>query len=102
NPILFGEAPMAAGLQWFATEFINYIAILPVILSWPDSGQMPFPFGKAASDGGPATPSPLYAALPVVALVLSCVAAVLVGGAGAVAFPVPALLWCGLTYAVFP
>jgi PAS domain S-box-containing protein len=103
NPILFGDRPMTAGLQWFATEFINYIAILPVILSWPASGKLSFPFGKAvADDAGSARPSPLYAALPVLALVLSCVTALLVGGPGAVAFPVPALLWCGLTYAVFP
>nr|WP_312846568.1 GGDEF domain-containing protein [Sphingopyxis sp. PET50] len=39
--------------------------------------------------------------LPVVALALSCLLAAIVGGPGAIAFPVPALLWCGLTYRVF-
>ena len=33
-------------------------------------------------------------------LLVSCVVAALVGGPGVLAFPVPALLWCGLAYPV--
>jgi diguanylate cyclase (GGDEF)-like protein len=35
---------------------------------------------------------------PALALVLACMAGAWIGGPGAVAFPVPALLWCAVTY----
>lgn len=102
NPILFGGGSISGSLFWFATEFVNYVVILPVILSWPSSGKLTWPFGKVIPDraelASPAAPT----VLPVVALVLSCMAALAIGGPGAVAFPVPALLWCGLVYPVFP
>lgn len=91
NPYLFGESA-GSGLQfWFVTEFANYIAVLPLILSAPN------PFcAKAAFH----RPSPAQIA-PFAALCLSCLASITIGGAGAIVFIVPALLWCGLTYSVF-
>lgn len=109
NPILFGGGSISGSFFWFATEFVNYITILPVMLSWP--GKLSWQLGKptagwatfdwAATDKAVASPA-AYSSLPVVALVLSCVVSVVIGGPGAVAFPVPALLWCGLVYPVFP
>ncbi len=65
NPVLFGRGVVAGWTFWFATEFVNYVAILPVILSAPQIG----------------------AALP---------------NWKQVRTPVPALLWCGHVYPVFP
>lgn len=39
---------------------------------------------------------------PLILLLISCIAGAVVGGPGAIAFPVPALLWCGVVYPVFP
>lgn len=95
NPLLFGGGSISGCLFWFATEFVNYLAILPVILAWPLS--------RVTTDKTEVTDSlSAYSGLPVAALVLSCLAAMIIGGPGAIAFPVPALLWCGLVYAVFP
>lgn len=96
NPILFDRGAISGWTFWFATEFVNYIAILPVILSAPSlftfAGQRTRPL---------ALPRPTDL-LPAVVLAFSCLAAVVIGGPGAIAFPVPALLWCGLVYPVFP
>lgn len=95
NPLLF-NGTVAEGLSfWLVTEYVYYIAILPVILSAPALHKLLRKPGQiravAAAD-----------LAPLLALILSCFAMVVVGGPGAIAFPVPALLWCGLTYSVFP
>lgn len=95
NPILFNGSVMNGWTFWFATEFVNYVTILPVILSAP-----------ALSDLSERFRAPVFLRktdfAPACALMISFVAAVLIGGPGALAFPVPALLWCGLVYPVFP
>lgn len=95
NPWLFGRSLLSGWIFWFATEFVNYVTILPLLLSAPAPGA----FRAAVRDGLRALPA--AGVLPVVALALSCLLAAIVGGPGAIAFPVPALLWCGLTYRVF-
>ncbi|MER2534136.1 MAG: diguanylate cyclase [Rhizobiaceae bacterium] len=96
NPILFNGSVTAGWTFWFATEFVNYIAILPVILSMPslrtlDPGNIRRLFSLK-----------ILSLLPAGALALSCAVALIVGGPGSIAFPVPALLWCGLAYSIFP
>jgi diguanylate cyclase (GGDEF)-like protein len=44
---------------------------------------------------------PLMKLAPAVALVLSCIFALYIGGPGAIAFPITALLWCALSYSLF-
>ena len=97
NPILFHGNVISGWTFWFATELVNYITILPVVLAatWPV-------LRMRQTDRLSARPTRLAALLPICALILSCVAAIVVGGPGALAFPVPALLWCGFVYAVFP
>lgn len=97
NPILFHGNVISGWTFWFATELVNYITILPVVLAatWPV-----FPVRQTGQTS--TRPHRLAALLPICALILSCVAAIVVGGPGAIAFPVPALLWCGFVYAVFP
>ncbi len=95
NPVLFNGGVIPGWTFWFATEFVNYVAILPVILSAP---------GRLVLRQRIQDSKSLRAAdiLPAAALILSFLAAALIGGPGALAFPVPALLWCGLVYPVFP
>jgi diguanylate cyclase (GGDEF)-like protein len=96
NPILFGGGVISGWTFWFATEVANYIAILPVILAAPAIGTWASRrISLRSSISG-------HAAIPIVTFALSCLAATWVGGPGAIAFPVPALLWCGLVYSVFP
>ncbi|WP_326536758.1 GGDEF domain-containing protein [Pseudorhodoferax sp.] len=95
GPIAFGGSAVESGLAWFVSELVNYIAILPAVLSIPTQQHR-----EVVRQWRKSMP-PLRRAAPLVALLLSMAAAVAVGGPGAVAFPVPALLWCGMRYGVF-
>ncbi len=95
NPVLFNGGIIRGWTFWFATEFVNYVAILPVILSAP--GWLPLRQRIEDSKSFRVADIP-----PAASLMLSFLATALIGGPGAIAFPVPALLWCGLVYPVFP
>lgn len=95
NPLLFDGGAVAGWTFWFATELVNYMAFLPVILLAPAPTHNDPASGYSWSLGGWAD------LMPAAALVASCALALLIGGPGAIAFPVPALLWCGLVYSVF-
>lgn len=96
NPLLFGGPWLQGLFFWFTTEMVNYVAFLPMILTLPRASRF--------------NPRAIYArvarfdlkhAMPLAALVASAAAGVLIGGPGAVAVPIPALLWCALTYDLF-
>lgn len=95
QPVLFGGDVIHGWLFWFISELADYLAILPVVLTAPD-----FPWVAAERRRGRWTLRLAWIA-PALAFVLSAALAVLVGGPGAVAIPVPALLWCALTYNLF-
>lgn len=91
GPILLDLNPFAAWAYWFATEAVNYTSILPVVLTLP-GWRWPLQPRRHRRQ-------PLITRLaPVITLLISCIAGVVIGGPGAVAFPVPALLWCALAY----
>lgn len=95
NPILFGGTTRSGWTFWFATEFVNYVTLLPVLLAAPSLRSL------ARGETGlwkKVKPANL---LPILALAASCALATTVGGPGAMAIPVPALLWCGLAYPLF-
>lgn len=96
DPLLFGGHPMQGWIFWFITEWVNYIAILPVILTMPDLS-----WPKAERRRSALKRISGRQLFPALALILSCTLGVLIGGPGALAFPVPSLLWCALTYSLF-
>lgn len=70
--------------DWFSEQFSTGVLILPCVmtLTWPlASGALR-----------------LRQLLPVLTLLLSMAAAVAIGGAGSLAFPLPALIWCAIRY----
>lgn len=72
--------------DWFSEQFSTGVMILPCILafSWP----------------GLRLPFKVQHLLPLMALALSIVASVVIGGAGSLAFPLPALIWCAVRYSL--
>ena len=82
-----------AGLMWLATEFFNWVLILPIFLSAPKGWVWQWP--RAAEPWSWAT------ALPLLALLISEVLSLLIRGPGAMAFIMPAMVWCAMTYGVF-
>lgn len=96
NPVLFHGDILSGFGWWFVTELVNFIAIVPVILTIPDH---PWLLGDRRRLSLPVIePRRL---LPLASLLLSVAVSVFVGGPGAVAFPVPSLLWCAVSYRLF-
>lgn len=80
---------------WTVTELVNAILVLPVFLTAPSANDCrSFPLRRLWGIG------PRLAA-PLLAVAASIAASLYVGGPGTIAFPLPALLWCALTYRVF-
>jgi diguanylate cyclase (GGDEF)-like protein len=94
---LGGDAFQSA-LSWFISEFINFIIILPALLTIPGAAPRTVP---RQWRGHQERVQQLLRAAPFACLLLSLLLALLVGGPGAMAFPLPALLWCGMTHGVF-
>ncbi|RAS15376.1 sensor domain-containing diguanylate cyclase [Ensifer adhaerens] len=95
----FGKPVADAFVAWLTTELVNYVVLLPVFLAapLPEDGLR-----SRATRTTVSTASASATVWPFVSLVLSCAAALVIGGPGAFAFPVPALLWCALSYGLFP
>ena len=95
DPFPLGLGRFGEWKFWFASELVNYIALLPLIMSMPPV--------RSLIPVHPSLPSvsEWRTVLPVMALIGACALAMYEGGPGAIAFVVPALIWCGLTYPVF-
>jgi len=94
--ILFDRDLLVGFEFWFVTELVNNLMILPVLLTFPDP-----PFKAPALPVSEGDNFLLGRVAPVVALIASAVAGIVLGGPGAIAFSVPALVWCALTYSMF-
>lgn len=91
------DRDFTSGLEfWFVTELVNSLIVLPVILTFP-ALENPLKQLGAFLD----TPRSYWHYAPLTALIISTAAAIGIGGPGAIAYPVPALLWCALTYRMF-
>lgn len=93
NVLLFHGGPARGFFIWLATELANYIVILPIVLTFPGPAAL-----KRWFLGLVRTPPKLSAAAPLITYVVCLAMVPMVGGPGALAFPVPSLLWCALTY----
>lgn len=97
GPLVFDQPPVDSGLAWFVSESVNYMSILPAVMTLPS--RLAWPAARQWRDGS--RRKRLQRALPLVCLLVSLALAIAVGGPGAIAFPVPALLWCGMAYGLF-
>ena len=95
NPILFNASIVNGFLLWWVTEVVNYIAILPILLTLPTISLSSL---NPTQRKWHIRRNDL---LPVTALIASCLLAVYIGGEGAIAFPALPLLWCAVVYPVF-
>ena len=95
EPFPLGLSRFGAWKFWFASELVNYIALLPLILSMPPVRSL------LAFRPSLAPAASWRCAPPLAALAATCALAIFTGGPGAIAFAVPALIWCGLACSVF-
>ncbi|WP_349919093.1 GGDEF domain-containing protein [Aeromonas veronii] len=96
NPVLFsGDILYGLGF-WFASELVNYMAILPVILALPSLAVMT----RWRTDFY--RPDISWSKLlPLLSFLATLLLALLIEGPGSIVFPVPALLWCAVSYSLF-
>ncbi|MEW7315038.1 diguanylate cyclase [Buttiauxella gaviniae] len=72
--------------DWFSEQFSTGVLMVPFLLmaKWPQWEKMPaFHLSK------------IY---PLSGVIISVIASVAIGGAGSLAFPLPALIWCAIRY----
>lgn len=96
--VILGQAYFSGFQFWFVSELVNFIVVLPVALITPPPAEWRQQFALSQSGSDLLD----HSALPVAALVLSMIASCMIGGPGAFAFPVPALLWCATSFSLFP
>ncbi len=97
NQILFGGTIVNGFFFWFVSEFVTYIALLPVVLTFPRQKLTTFVYGFFQE-----VRNNIAHIAPLIVFIL-CLwpTLALSDSAAAIAFPVPALLWCALTYSFF-
>lgn len=96
SQILF-DAPLGGNIgYWAAMELADFIAVLPVVLTMPRP-RLPL----SLSLRGLSLRGDPWRFAPFATFVAGLLLAVVLGGRGAVPFPLPGLLWCALTYGLF-
>ncbi|MBM3116644.1 sensor domain-containing diguanylate cyclase [Jeongeupia naejangsanensis] len=95
NPVLFHGSAEAGFSYWFSAELANALAIVPVILALP-TWRASSP-GRARLIRWPT----MAKWMPAAVFVASVMIAIRLNDSGSIAYPIPALLWCAISYSLF-
>jgi diguanylate cyclase (GGDEF)-like protein len=95
-PLYFGGAPLQGLSYWFVGELVNYLAMLPVMLTAPEITKLRFNMRR---NGLPKIDPQKVAAL--ISLAGGMLLAIVIEGPGALSFVVPGLMWCALSFNLF-
>lgn len=85
----FEESLGATWMAWFSEQFSTSILVLPALLTAPSPSALLRGSSQAIRIA------------PLLVLLASLSLSITLGGPGAIAFPIAALLWCALTYSPF-
>ncbi|AIR91288.1 GGDEF domain-containing protein [Pseudomonas cremoricolorata] len=85
----FEESLRSTWLAWFSEQFSTSVLVLPLVLTAPAP--------RTLLRGG----SQAIRVTPLLVLLAALGFGLMVGGPGAIAFPIAALLWCALSYSPF-
>lgn len=96
--VYFGHSPIQAFEFFLTSEFSSNLVVLPMVLTAPRLADLAMQLGAHL----PPSARELKAAFPGIALLASILLATAIGGSSAIAIPVPAILWCALSYGIFP
>jgi diguanylate cyclase (GGDEF)-like protein len=102
-PSIFANSLWQGLWGWFTADLVNSMMILPVILTAPSFWHVLQEQRKKVVSIQNHQQQQAYfkQCLPLLVLLNSMAAAILIGGPGAFVFHVPALLWCALSYQLF-
>ncbi|QGU87967.1 GGDEF domain-containing protein [Erwinia sorbitola] len=87
----FEDELFQAWFSWFSEQMSTSILLLPLVISLPRRDEL----AQLASALREST------VLPILALVLTTITGIWVGGGGSLIYPLPALLWCAISYPLF-
>lgn len=87
----FEDELFKAWFSWFSEQMSTSILLLPLVISLPRRDER-VQLVTALRDSS---------VLPILALVLTTATGIWVGGGGSLLFPLPALLWCAISYPLF-
>lgn len=87
----FEDELFKAWFSWFSEQMSTSILLLPLVISLPRRDEL----AQLASALRECT------VLPLLALIATTMAGTWVGGGGSMLFPLPALLWCAISYPLF-
>lgn len=95
-PLLFDGTAVKGYIFWSVTEFVNFIAFLPVVLSAPVFGQL---WKQLKRPRRITLRSSQW--MPAVLVFLLCTVTLFLEGPAKLILPIIALLWCAFSYTVF-
>lgn len=95
-PLLFDGTAVKGYIFWSVTEFVNFIAFLPVALSAPAFGQL---WKQLKHPRRITLRSNQW--MPAVLVFLLCAVTLFLEGPAKLILPIVALLWCAFSYSVF-
>lgn len=78
-------------ISWFCEQVSTAILLLPVVITLPRRDEWPQIFTDLRASN----------LMPVISLLVSGVAGIYVGGGGSLIYPLPALMWCAISYPIF-
>lgn len=87
----FNDELLQAWSSWFSEQMSTSILLLPLVISLPRRDQLP-QLAAALRDSS---------ILPLLTLLVTIASAIWLGGGGSLLFPLPALLWCAISYPLF-
>ncbi|VEI19534.1 Probable diguanylate cyclase YcdT [Serratia plymuthica] len=99
--LLFDREYFPALALWMSSEFTNYITLMPFILAFPADWRA---YLRGIAQGitrRQAWYNTGKKLAVLILLVLACVGSILIGGPGAVIFPMPILLWLAMSFSLF-
>jgi len=91
SPSFFHGDMFKAWFSWFSEQMSTAILLLPAVISLPKRDDLRQMLTLTFNSSW----------LPLIALVVTTVVGIWVGGGGSLLFPLPALLWCAISYPVF-
>lgn len=99
--LLFDREYFSALALWMSSEFTHYITLMPFILAFPADwrGYLRGLVEGITQQREWYNTGRKLAVL--VLLALACIGSILIGGPGAVIFPVPILLWLAMSFSLF-
>ncbi len=87
----FHDDLLKGWISWFCEQVSTSILLLPLAITLPRRGELSALLSEIKQS----------TLLPLLSLVITTVTGIYVGGGGSLMFPLPALMWCAISYPIF-